>query len=423
MRSFTTPTGLRPRAFTILFCVTLASAVGNNGMHSVMPAIGRSLAIPDHQVAAIYSLSAVLWTLSSPFWARASDVHGRKPLIAIGLAGFMVSMLACGVVVTAGLSHWASPPVIFVLFMIARAIHGLFGAASGPAAQAYVAEHTPPEKRTQAMSSLAGAFGLGTVIGPFLAPVLILPGPGLAGPMYVFALIGAGMLAVVWLQLPSSGPDTRPAPRPRDSRPGAAIWRSPRVRPYLVYCFVVAACQTGQTQSLGFLIIDQLQISLTAAQAYIAFAMMGGALAGLLAQWGIVPMFRMTPPQLLRWGAGMAALGNLIVALAPGYSTVLVGFALASLGFGLARPGFTAGSSIAVDMGEQARVAGAISALYGASAMLSPVFVRLYEALPSAPFYLSMGLMLALLLYAFGNPHLRNADPGPAGQAMPAEER
>src|SRR5262249_47401781 len=148
--------------------------------------------------------SAVLWALASPFWARASDRYGRKPLMMLGLSGFMVSMVLCGLVVSAGLRHLAAPLVIFGFFLLARAVFGLFGSATNPASQAYVADHTGPEERTSSMAGLAGAFGLGTVIGPFLAPLFIFPILGLAGPLFTFALIAAGMLFVVWRYLPES---------------------------------------------------------------------------------------------------------------------------------------------------------------------------------------------------------------------------
>lgn len=412
---------LSKRAFTIIFGVSLATALGNTGLISVLPAIGRSIGIPDPMVAAVFSLSALLWALSSPWWARASDRYGRKPLMLVGLSGFMVSMIACGFVVSAGLRHLAAPLVIFVLFLFARALFGLFGAASNPATQAYVAERTAPDKRTQAMSSLAGAFGLGTVIGPFLAPLFIFPVLGLAGPLFSFALIAAVMLFVVWRFLPEGRVDPEAA-RPR--RPVIAgaerdtpMWRDPRVTPFLIYGFVVAVCQTAQAQTLGFLIIDKLNFTPTQAQGFIAIAMMFGAVAGLLAQWGIIRMFEMTPRQLLRWGVAVAALGNLMVALSPDYWTVVAGYAVSSLGFGFARPGFTAGSSLAVDMGEQARVAGAIAAVNGVNVVLAPFFVWLYQHSNPAPFLLNMSLMLGMLIYAFRNRQLRNADPKPATRA------
>ena len=133
------------RSFAIIFGVSMATAMGNTGLISVLPAIGRSIGIPDVMVSAIFSLSALLWAFSSPGWARASDRYGRKPLMLVGLCGFLVSMILCGIVVSAGLRQMAPPLVIFVLFLLARALFGLFGAASNPATQAYVAERTPVE--------------------------------------------------------------------------------------------------------------------------------------------------------------------------------------------------------------------------------------------------------------------------------------
>ena len=414
------PTSGLPRStFAIIFGVSLATAMGNTGMISVLPAIGRSIGIPDPMVAAIFSLSALLWAFSSPFWARASDRYGRKPLMMIGLSGFMVSMAVCAVVVGFGLRHMATPLIIFVCFLLARALFGLFGAASNPATQAYVAEHTPLEQRTQSMSSLAGAFGLGTVIGPFIAPLFVLPFIGLAGPMAGFSLIAAGMLYVVWRYLPESQhrPEWTPPPKEVDGVKVKPMWRDPRLTPFLIYGFIVAVCQTAQGQTLGFLIIDKLKMSPTQAQGFIAVAMMFGAVAGLLAQWGIIRMLDMTPRQLLRWGVAVAAVGNLLVAVSPDYWTVVAGYAIASLGFGLARPGFTAGASLAVGMHEQARAAGAIAAVNGVNVVLAPAFVLLYERIAPAPFLLNTALMLAMLVFAFRNPQLRNADPSPATKA------
>ena len=210
-------------AFAIIFAVSMATAVGNTGLQSVLPAIGRSLAIPDPMVAAIFSLSALLWAFSSPFWARQSDIRGRKPLILLGLAGFAVSMLLCGLVVSAGLAKLAAPMVIFALFLISRAIFGLFGAASNPATQAYVAERTSVAERTQWMSNLAGAFSLGTVVGPVAAPLFIVGVFEFAGPLYAFALIAAAMLVVVVRYLkeePMGAPGAGP-PRQRGAACGA----------------------------------------------------------------------------------------------------------------------------------------------------------------------------------------------------------
>ena len=418
---------VRNRSFAVLFCVSVVTALGNTGMQSVLPAIGRQIGIPDPMVAAIFSLSALLWAFSSPIWARQSDLRGRKPLIMLGLTGFMVSMILCGVVVSAGVRHLAVPLVIFVLFLLARAVFGLFGSAANPATQAYVAERTSREQRTQSMSTLAGAFGLGTIVGPLVATLFVLPIVGLAGPMFAFAIIAAIMLVVVARWLPET--KARPAPLDNDelrripaealahakpSNPnGPPLWRDPRLTPFLAYGFLVATCQTALQQTLGFLIIDKVKLSPMASLDFIKMAMMTGAIASLLGQWGLIRMFRMSPRHLLRWGAGLAAVGSLIVAVSPDYWTVVIGYALSSLGFSFARPGFTAGASLTVGLADQARAAGAIAAVNGVNVVLAPLFVLLYQhAGHASPFLVTLVVLIGLLAYAYLNKILRGAGEG-----------
>jgi MFS family permease len=407
-------------AFVILFGVSVATALGNNGMLSVLPAIGRQIGIPDAMVAAIFSLSAVLWAITSPIWARQSDIRGRKPLILLGLGGFCVSMTLCAIVVSAGLHHLAPPMVIFFLFLLCRALFGGFGSAANPATQAYMAERTSREERTQTMATLAGAFGLGTVVGPLLAPLFVLPVVGLAGPMFAFAIIAAVMMVIVQRGLTETfkpGNNETP-PRRRMGLPwrggGAALWRDPRLKPFLIFGFLVAACQTAQTQTLGFLIIDKLGLPPVKAQGFITLAMAAGAVASLLAQWGLIRMFRMGPRELMRWGVGCAALGNIIVAFAPDYAAVAIGYAIASLGYGFARPGFTAGASLSVEAKDQAGAAGAIAAINGLNVVVAPLFVLLYERVSWGPFLLNAVILTALVGYALRQTVLRAVDKGGA---------
>lgn len=410
------------RAFAILFGVSVATALGNTGMLSVLPAIGRQIGIPDALVAGIFSLSAVLWAVTSPFWARQSDLRGRKPLIMLGLGGFAISMTLCAIVVSAGLHHLAPPMVIFVLFLLARALFGGFGSAANPATQAYLAERTTREERTQTMAGLAGAFGLGTVVGPLLAPLFVLPLIGLAGPMVAFAALAAVMLVVVHRGLPETfkpGNSDTP-PRRRMGLPwrgeDGKLWKDPRLKPFLIFGFLVASCQTAQTQTLGFLIIDKLGLSPIKAQGFITLAMAAGAVAGLLAQWGLIRMFRMGPRELMRWGVGAAALGNIVVAFAPDYAAVAIGYAIASLGYGFARPGFTAGASLSVEAKDQAGAAGAIAAINGLNVVVAPLFVLLYEQIGWAPFVLNTMILLGLLGYALRQVMLRSVNQGDADE-------
>jgi MFS family permease len=422
-----TPEQVRTRSFAILFFVSAATALGNNGMQAVLPAIGRQIGIPDPMVAAIFSLSALIWAFTSPFWAKRSDAWGRKPLIVLGLSGFMLSMIACGFVVSAGVRHLATPMIIFALFLLGRSLFGIFGSASNPATQAYVAERTSREERTQSMSTLAGAFGLGTIIGPLVATLFVLPVVGLAGPLFAFAIIAAAMLVVVVRWLPEekltpqlTDDERRFVPAEAEQIIGAKrkpLWRDPRLIPFLIYGFLIASCQSAVGQTLGFLIIDKVGLSPMRALDYIKMALMTGAVVGLLAQWGLIRMFGMSPRHLLRWGAALAALGSLLMALSPDYWTVVIAYALCSLGFSFARPGFTAGSSLAVGVTEQATAAGAIASINGVTIIFAPLFVMLYGRIHAAPFVITLTILAGLFVFSFLNPTLRNAGGRPTSEA------
>jgi len=388
-------------AFLILFGVSLIASAGNMALQAVLPNIGRAFGMADTLVVAAFAVSALMWTLTSPVWARLSDRLGRKKVILIGLGGFSASMAGFGFAATSGLEGWIGPVGAFLLMAAARTIYGVFGSAAPIASQAYVADRTTGPERTQAMSLLASAQGLGTVLGPTLAPLLILPIVGLAGPMYAFSLFGAVVLWIVWVKLPSGDVVRTPAPAGQSERRGGGLWKDPRVRDFLLYGLLVTGTQAINISVLGFHIIDEMAetgMTATQAQPFIAVAMCAGAAGTLMVQWGLIPLLKIEPRDLMRWGAALALAGNLISIAAPGFFGVVVGYAVVSMGLGFARPGFTAGSSLAVGPHEQGAVAGLIMALAGLSFLAPPVIgVALYGLAEWAPFAAN-GLLMAVAL-------------------------
>jgi MFS family permease len=396
------------RAFAILFAVLLSSAAGNTALQTVLPAIGRQVGVNDVLISSIFSLSALAWGVMSPVWARMSDRYGRKPMVVLGMAGFAVSMLGFGFFILMGLKGLMVPLAVFAGAALSRAIFGLVGSASNPAAQAYVADRTAPADRTNALATMASASGLGTILGPAVAPFLVFPLLTLSGPMFAFAAIAMIVLVLVVRGLPER-PEEVPDREAGGGKPRARVrWNDRRIMPFIVYGFLLASVQTVNQQTLGFMVIDKLAISPAKAAAFAGVAMMAGAVASLLAQWGLIRMLALKPRQLLWLGAGCAAVGNLIVAFSPDYHTLVVGFALCSLGYGFARPGFTAGASLSVGHEEQGAVAGAISAINGASVIIAPVLgVALYKWAHPAPYLMNVVVLAGLIVYALLDPVMR----------------
>ncbi len=429
------PASLPAGEFAVLFVVLLTVAAGNTALQTVLPAIARVIHIPDLLVAIIFSFSALLWTFTAPYWARQSDIRGRRRLMEVGVAGFGVSMLGCGIVIYAGLRGLLIPFATFALFAGLRSLFGIFGSASNPAAQAYVAARTSEANRTNALASLSSAFGLGTIVGPAVAPLFIIGALGLSGPLFAFALVAVVILFAVRRFLPDDDPTHLPravasdglahgAPASEPNVSGGATggslqaaaagrtprlsWRDPRILPFMVYGFISGSAQAATGQALGFLVIDRLHIGAAAAQQNIAIVFMAGAGATLLAQWGLIPMFRMTPPTLMRWGTAIAAAGTLGIALAPNFHGIVVAYGLAALGYGFARPGFTAGASLAVGQDEQGGVAGAVTSINGSCFVLAPAIgIGLYELSPSLPYFTAAAVLVALFVYGLANRALR----------------
>jgi MFS family permease len=405
----------------LLFMVMLVTAAGNTAMQSVMPSIGTALAVDDVWISLAYSWSALLWVVCAPLWARRSDKRGRKAMMAFGLAGFITSFVLCGAALWAGLSGALSALWTLIAFAAARSLYGGFGSAAPPAVQAYVASRTPRATRTQALSLIASSFGLGTVIGPALAPLMVLPflGIGLTGPFLCFAAIGLVALVLLRLRLPNDEPQfaARGAPVPYASASGAPVdplelseqeeaaaiaadpprlsWRDPRLRPW-----VFAGLFGGHAQAMvlgisGFLVLDRLGLRDTPAEGAgpVGLVLMSGAIATLLAQWGLIPRFDFGPRAATLWGIATAALGTMILAVAGDLHLIALGYAIASLGFGLFRPGTTAGTSLAVTRAEQGQASGIVASLAGASYIYAPALgVWLY----GHSHWLGFGLIVAL---------------------------
>ena len=140
---------LRSPAFAILFSVSLIAAAGNMALQSVLPAIGREFRLSDTLVAGAFAISALMWTVASPFWARLSDRLGRKKVILIGLSGFVVSMGGFGLAATSGLEGWLAAAVAFALMAVARTVYGVFGSAAPNRAKAYIGPARPISGRTK----------------------------------------------------------------------------------------------------------------------------------------------------------------------------------------------------------------------------------------------------------------------------------
>ena len=400
----------------LLFAVMLVTAAGNTAMQSVMPSIGTALHVQDFWISLAYTWSALLWMICAPLWARRSDQRGRKAMMTIGLIGFIASFGLCGLALWLGLKGVLSGVGTLLVFAACRSLYGGFGSAAPPSVQAYVASRTSRAERTKALALISSSFGLGTVVGPALAPFFILPGVGLVGPFIAFTVIAAVVLTALRVWLPDDTPAyaarghvmAAPYSTNSDANPAAIedgggdsdavdqtgtvpgvipklAWRDARLRPWLVAGLLGGHAQAAVMGIVGFLVLDRLGLRgvPNAGAGPIGLVLMAGAMATLVAQWGVIPTLKLGPRASCLWGVAVAAMGAALLSIAANLHSITIAVAMISLGFGMFRPGFTAGASLAVSRAEQGQSAGIIASVNGAGYIVAPAIgVWLYGHSP-----------------------------------------
>jgi EmrB/QacA subfamily drug resistance transporter len=109
-------------------------------------------------IIAAYTLALAVGLITS---ARAGDLVGRRPMFLVGMAGFTLSSLACGLAPAAG---------ALIAF---RVLQGLFGAVMIPQGLAMVRQSFPAEELGKAFAPMGPIMALGGVVGPILGGFLI----------------------------------------------------------------------------------------------------------------------------------------------------------------------------------------------------------------------------------------------------------
>ena len=391
--------------FRLLFMCLAVIGIGNSMLFAILPPIARELHLPDWTVSAIFSLSALLWVITSPIWGRVSDKKGRKPIIVIGLFAYSTSTILFTII--CGLSLYYKWHWLFVVFALAlsRSIFGAIGSATNPAAQAYIADSTPIETRTREIAAITSAYSFGNAAGPALAAALIV-GFGLLSPLIIVSFASILGAFALYYNLPAT-PILISKEKPKDIN----IWKLAReklVRPWLIFGVTLSAVTAVLFQQISFYYMDTLGVSAKTGASLVAISLASGALAQIVAQIGLIPRLKMTPRGLIVAGTLLCAIGTALTVFGKSHAILNFAQIFVGLGFGLARPGFTGGASLAVGKEEQGTIAGLVVASNGAGFVIAPIFgAGLYALVsPQAPFIFCTIILLCLAFYGKLHPYL-----------------
>ncbi|ESP87499.1 MFS transporter [Candidatus Halobonum tyrrellensis] len=161
------PTGSR-RAVAVVIGVVFLDLLGFGVVIPVLPFYVRSFGVSDVFIGLLAASYSLAQFLAAPTLGRLSDRRGRRPVITLSVVVAAVAWTVFGL--AAEVEAVAGTTAALATLFASRT---LAGAAGGniAAAQAYVADVTPRERRAGALGLVGAAFSLGFVFGPALGGV------------------------------------------------------------------------------------------------------------------------------------------------------------------------------------------------------------------------------------------------------------
>lgn len=187
------------RPLLTIFFTVFIDLLGFGIVLPLLPRYAERLQASDFTIGMLMASFSAMQFFFSPLWGRVSDRIGRRPIILLGLFGSVIFYALFG---------YGSAAGSLVLMFVARIGAGIAGATIATA-QAYIADSTPPEKRTSGLALIGMAFGIGFVFGPLLGSLalriphseaaILNPYPG-----YFAALLSLGALLLAAFELPES---------------------------------------------------------------------------------------------------------------------------------------------------------------------------------------------------------------------------
>src|SRR5438876_8516282 len=354
----------------ILFLIVFIDLVGFGLVIPLLPFYAERFAASPLQMTMLFATFSLMAMLTAPLWGRLSDRIGRRPVLMASMAAASLAYL------------WLGFATELWMLFAARAFAGLC-AGNIAAAQAYIADVTPPERRARGMGMIGAAFGLGFIIGPALGGIVA--GNELAtADLGTPGLIAAGLSLIAFLGVVLVLPESRPASaRSQPSRGRIAALCNALGRPVLsrllVVFFLVILAFAGMESTFALWAMRQFDWG----PAQVGYALTFVGLLSAIMQGGFIGTLtrRFGEERLMLAGRVLIALGLLVLPLAHELAPLLVALAALALGMGMMQPSLNSLISRRAGADEQGEIMGVAQSIGSLSRVLGPIIARaLFEA-------------------------------------------
>ncbi len=351
-----------------IFLIVLVDVLGLTIIIPLLAIYSESFGASPLVASLLIPTYAVCQLVAGPFLGRLSDRHGRRPILLVSQVGTLVGFIML-----------AEAQTLWMVF-VGRALDGLT-AGNLAVAQAYISDHTPPERRARAFGLIGIAFGLGFLAGP--AVTAWLSGYGYAAPFWAAAGLSATSILGTWFLLPRDPPTAaRPADGSARPRLGVLDWgryveyfQRPALRGLLVQFFVYMFAFTLFTG--GFALFAERHLMwdgryFTPREIGLTFA--GAGLVGAIVQGGLMGRLvaRLGEHGLAVAGFVTLAAGYLVLGFTETITFLALSTVLSAFGGSVVRPTITSLVTQLAARDEQGVILGLTQSLSSLAAITAP---------------------------------------------------
>ncbi|GAC1306606.1 MAG: tetracycline resistance MFS efflux pump [Mucilaginibacter sp.] len=380
---------MKDKNLWVLVFVCIINSLGFGIIVPVLYTYGKTFGLNGTTLGVLTASFSIAQFFATPVLGSLSDKWGRKPLLAISLAGTCLSFLL-----------FAEAKVLWVLFA-ARILDGLTG-GNISVAQAMVADTATQANRAKRFGILSSAFAFGFVVGPLVGGLFSKLSP--QAPFFFAAGISLiGTLCTIFLLKETN-------PTDKKSRAGfsnqfkfaslISTLRRPVIGTAIFIGFLLTMAQFCMI--IGFQIFSKDILKITPATMGIFMAAFG--ICGIVAQM-CVPFFTkvFSSKSVILLLSSLLCLAAMFVS---GFLTVLVPFAVClcvyGLFNGLRNPMLNAIIADNIDKSEQGKVLGVNQSYASIGQTIGPLTAGAAAAVSvHSVFFLSSFYILAAFILCF----------------------
>mmetsp|Transcript_33139 Transcript_33139/g.72249 ORF Transcript_33139/g.72249 Transcript_33139/m.72249 type:complete len:568 (-) Transcript_33139:494-2197(-) len=168
--------------------IVLLHLLGFTMLGPMLPALAGHFSLSNQHIGYLTSAYPLGMIFALSVWPQLSDRVGRRPMLALSLAGVGVGFIAQGVAVAKGWPFW--------VFISMRVLSGAMAGAS-PVLKAYIADIATEEEMPKFMAWREAAATLAYIVGPVLGGLLF--GGSSASLALIIASAGSASVAAALL--------------------------------------------------------------------------------------------------------------------------------------------------------------------------------------------------------------------------------